>query len=120
MKILVADDSKTVRTQLRRALCEAGYTVLEATDGLEAVQLASRELPDLAILDVVMPELDGFEVCQRLKQMGAPLEGMPIVFVTKFGSRALELLGEQWGAFVEKPVSETALLRVIGALTVAG
>jgi DNA-binding response OmpR family regulator len=116
LKILVADDSRTVRTQLRRALTAAGYTVLEASDGVEAVELASRELPDLAILDIVMPQADGFAVCQRLKQMGAPLNGMPIVFVTRFGSRALELLGDQWGAYVEKPVSEAALLDIVGAL----
>jgi DNA-binding response OmpR family regulator len=116
MKILVADDSATVRTQVRRALSEAGYAVVEAANGLRALQLADRERPSVIVLDIDMPYLDGFGVCQHLRQMGAPWNTTPIVFLTSAASHALELLGGQLGAYVQKPVSAERLLEVVGEL----
>ena len=116
-KILVADDSATVRTQLRRALVDAGYEqIVEARNGIEAVQYLTDDLPDLAILDIRMPEMDGFGVCQQMKRMGPPWTQVPIIFLTSSSSHALELLGKQWGAYVPKPVSVSKLLGIVESL----
>ena len=117
MHILVADDSRAVRVQMRRALAGAGYSVLEATNGIEALQVAGTEPPDLAIIDIIMPSLDGFGVCDHLKRMGPPWDRMPIVFITRCESQAVELLGKQWGAYLPKPVNLDKLLEVINGLT---
>lgn len=114
--ILMADDSATVRIQLQRALEGQGHEVVIACDGREAVTKIQERPPDLAILDITMPELDGYEVCQQIKRMGLPWSRVPIIFLTSSASHALELLGEQWGAYVPKPVSVKRLLEVTTAL----
>lgn len=115
-RILVADDSTTIRLQICRALSGAGYAVLEATNGLAAVRLASSEPIQLAVLDIDMPYLDGFGVCQEIKHMGPPWSKIPIVFLTASRSHALEMLGEQLGAYVQKPISANELLQVVQSL----
>jgi DNA-binding response OmpR family regulator len=115
-KILVADDSATVRAQICRILSEAGYGVLEANNGLAAVQAANSEPPALAILDIDMPYLDGFGVCHEIKHMTSPVKAIPIVFLTASRSHALEMLGLQLGAYVQKPISPEVLLDVVGRL----
>jgi DNA-binding response OmpR family regulator len=114
--ILVADDSATVRTQVKRVLTDAGFGVVQAADGKEALQLIRQQAPDLAIIDISMPEMDGYGVCQEMKRMGAPWSEVPIVLLTSCASHALELLGEQWGAYVAKPVSVSRLLDVVESL----
>lgn len=111
--ILLADDSSTVRTMISRVLCEAGFRVVAARDGREAIDLAKRELPVLAVLDIVMPELDGYGVVEQLKGMGEPFCRLPIVFLTCVDSKALELLGDEYGAYLRKPVKPDELLAVI-------
>lgn len=111
--ILLADDSQTVRTFVGRALSQAGYHVVVASDGVTAVQLAREHRPSLAVLDVVMPGLDGYAVCERLKAMGPPWDSLPIVFLTCVNSKALELLGNAYGAYLRKPVQPDLLLAVI-------
>jgi CheY-like chemotaxis protein len=113
-KILIVDDSSTVRAVLRRTLCQAGYDVVTAADGLEAIETAKTERPQLAILDVRMPFLDGYGVCQELKRMGKPWSDLPIVFLTTLESHALELLGHELGAYLQKPVCDQQLLKVVG------
>ena len=111
--ILLADDSKTVRTLVGRALTYAGYNVICASDGISAVQLAREHRPSLAVLDIVMPGLDGYAVCERLKAMGPPWEDLPIIFLTCVNSKALELLGNAYGAYLRKPVQPDLLLAEI-------
>jgi CheY-like chemotaxis protein len=111
--ILLADDSQTVRTLVGRALTHAGYTVISANDGVSAVQMAREHRPALAILDVVMPGLDGYAVCERLKAMGPPWDDLPIIFLTCVNSKALELLGKAYGAYLRKPVQPDLLLAEI-------
>ncbi len=111
--ILLADDSSTVRTMLSRILKDAGYHVIAARDGREALELAQTCNPSLAILDIVMPELDGYGVVERLKEMGSPFDQLPILFLTCVDSKALELLGDEYGAYLRKPVKPEVLLDAI-------
>ncbi len=115
-KILVVDDSSTVRTIVTKALREAGYTVVTATDGAEAVERAREERPQLAILDIYMPFLDGYGVCQEFKNMGKPWSDLPIVFLTSVESHALELLGDKMGAYLHKPVCRDQLISTVAEI----
>ena len=80
-KILVVDDEERVREMLGFRLRLFGYEVVLASNGREALEAATREKPDLVLLDVMMPELDGFQVCSRLKQDEAT-RGIPVVILT--------------------------------------
>jgi DNA-binding response OmpR family regulator len=112
-RILVADDSNTIRTLVSTILTRAGYEVVVAHDGTDAVEKARLHHPHLAVLDIVMPELDGYGVCERLKEMGTPWCEIPIVFLTSVKSQALKVLGSEFGAYLNKPVNVDELLRTI-------
>ena len=120
-KLLVVDDSRTIRLQLQRVLTEAGYEVILASDGDEGLRRVTDDQPDLMILDIQMPGIDGYALCQSLNQMGKPWDELPIVFVTSLESHALDLLGGQMGGYLRKPVCRHALLatvsRTLGAVT---
>ena len=80
-RILVVDDNETNRDILVTRLAKHGYELLQAADGEQALASVSQHLPDLILLDVEMPKLDGFEVCRRLKNDPA-LPFIPIILVT--------------------------------------
>ena len=111
--ILLADDSSTVRTMLSRVLKKNGFHVVAACDGKQALEMAQSCNPSLAILDIVMPELDGYAVVDQLKHMGEPFDKLPILFLTCVESNALELLGDKYGAYLRKPVNVEELLKAI-------
>ena len=111
-KILVVDDSRTIRVQLRKLLTEAGFEVVLAENGRDAIEKLGCE-PDLMVLDVVMPEIDGYGVCERLKEFGDRFERLPIVFLTSVKSQAMILLGREYGAYLQKPVEKDALLEAV-------
>jgi DNA-binding response OmpR family regulator len=115
LEVLVADDSRTIRTQLKQILTQEGYRVTEACSGREAVDLIQENPPFLAILDINMPELDGYGVCQELKELGKPYTQIPIVLLTSLDSHALELLGGELGAYLRKPIKQAELLETIEA-----
>jgi two-component system response regulator MprA len=79
VRLLVVDDDRAVREALRRALTLAGYEVTSAEGGAEAIELVAEELPDAVVLDVGMPEIDGLEVCRRLRLLG---NRVPILMLT--------------------------------------
>lgn len=81
-KILLADDEPSMRNLIRRIVVGGGHEFCCAADGKEAIEVYGREQPDLLILDVMMPKLDGFQVCQELRASGAIV---PIVFLTAKG-----------------------------------
>jgi len=112
-KLLVVDDSQSVRLLVKRILSNAGYEVITACDGFEAIKKLEEE-PSLVVLDVNMPGLDGYGVCEKIRELGAKHEDMPIVFLTSLESRALEMLGREFGAYLNKPVCEHKLLAVVG------
>ena len=66
-KVLVVDDSPTIREIVKSSLVRGGYKVVTASNGIEALEKAERECPDIILLDVVMPLMDGLEACQRLR-----------------------------------------------------
>lgn len=110
-RILVADDNADNRDIFRARLAAHGYDILTASDGEAALALAREQQPDLILLDVMMPKLDGVEVCRRIKGDTA-LSFVPIVMVTaKTGSRDI-VAGLEAGAdeYLTKPVDQAALV----------
>ncbi len=104
-RILVVDDQPTNIQTLYQVL-KGEYDVAMATDGTQAIELCLRRPPDLVLLDVVMPGIDGFEVCRRLKADPATRD-VPVIFVTARDSTEDETLGLEVGAvdFIAKPVN---------------
>jgi two-component system, response regulator PdtaR len=114
MRILVAEDETIIRLDLRDLLERAGFEVCaEAKDGLEAVELAAAERPDLAILDVKMPRLDGIEAARRILDS----RPIPIVMLTAYGQDELVARAVEAGVFgyLVKPFREQDLLPAIKA-----
>ena len=111
--ILVADDSRTIRVQVREILTGAGFDVVEASSGQEALDRIDEQCPSLAVVDVNMPDVDGYGVCQTLQEKGMPWKELPVVLLTSLNSHALELLGEELGAYLRKPVEADALLDAV-------
>jgi DNA-binding response OmpR family regulator len=109
-RILVVDDSRTVCVQLRRILSQAGYDVALAHCGNEGIRQARDQCPQLMILDIQMPDMDGYAVCEELQRMGEPWDALPVIFLTSLQSHALSLLGDQLGAYLHKTVSPEELL----------
>jgi CheY-like chemotaxis protein len=104
--ILVVDDEEDIRRLLRRVLAENGYEVIEAEKGLEALQAVRSQVPDLILLDAMLPEVHGFDICRRIK--GSKRYGhIPIIMVSAIyrGWRFAEDLKSSYGveAFLEKP-----------------
>jgi DNA-binding response OmpR family regulator len=108
--VLVADDDGDVLALVARRLERSGYRVLTAQDGEEALRLAQENLPDLAVLDVMMPKLTGYEVTQRLRQDPAT-ERMPVILLTARVQEADVNRGFTAGAddYIKKPFSPQEL-----------
>jgi response regulator NasT len=112
VRILVAEDETIIRLDLRDLLERSGFEVCaEARDGREAVELARTERPDLAIMDVKMPRLDGIEAARRILAE----RPIPIVMLTAYGQRELVARAVEAGVFgyLVKPFRETDLLPAI-------
>jgi len=104
-KILVVDDSDVLRRIMRFNLEKAGFTVLEAVNGEEGLEMIVNEKPDLVFLDIMMPKMDGFFVLKRLQEMG--LTDIPIIVVTAKGGEDDALNAKRLGAklVITKPFS---------------
>ncbi len=115
-RILLAEDSDVVRETLRRALDGAGYEVVAARDGAEALQLAKAERFDLVSTDVVMPEIDGYELTRLLRAMES-YRDVPIVMVTSKDERIDRIRGFDAGvdAYITKPADTSELIRVVAS-----
>ncbi|MFZ5917734.1 MAG: response regulator [Chloroflexota bacterium] len=116
--ILVVDDEPVIRETLERLLVAEGYTVALASNGSQALEKAAALTPDVILLDVVMPSLDGFEVCRRLRA-DPLLSHVPVVMITALGERDARLRGLDVGAddFVTKPFDNAELLARVGTIT---
>lgn len=116
-KILVADDEPDILEILRFNLEKEGYEVITAPNGVDAIDQARKHLPDLIILDVMMPHKNGLEVCRTLRSMPAFKDKL-IIFLTAAGDDNTEISGLELGAddYVSKPVSPKVLISRINAL----
>jgi adenylate cyclase len=110
-RVLIADDNETNRDILVTRLATQGYELTQAADGEEALAAAREQLPDLILLDVMMPKLDGVQVCRRLKSDGS-LPFMPIILVTAKSDSKDIVAGLDAGAdeYLTKPVDQAALM----------
>ena len=103
-KILIVDDELDTLLPLKRALEMDDFNILEAQDGIKALEKVSAETPDLILLDLMLPKLNGFEVCQRLKQNEAT-SSIPIIMLTAKSETSDKVEGIEIGAddYVTKP-----------------
>lgn len=110
-KILVVDDEKDIVELIRYNLEKEGYRVVSAFKGTQAIKLAEKELPYLIILDLMLPELDGLEVCKILKRNPKTV-GIPILMVTAKSSETDKVVGLELGAddYMTKPFSPRELV----------
>lgn len=115
VRILVVDDDRAVRESLRRSLSFNGYSVALAQDGVEALELISSDRPDALVLDVMMPKLDGLEVCRQLRSTG---DDLPILVLTARDSVSERVAGLDAGAddYLPKPFALEELLARMRAL----
>ena len=106
-KVLVVDDEASIRRILDTRLSMIGYLVITASDGEEALSLFRQESPNLVILDVMMPKLDGYGVCQEIRKNS----DIPIIMLTALGDVADRITGLELGAddYVIKPFSPKEL-----------
>ena len=100
-KLLIVDDEKPIVDILVYNLQKEGYNTLEANDGAEAVEIALSQKPDLMLLDIMLPKMDGFEVCQAIREFS----DMPIIMLTAKGEDMDKILGLEYGAddYMTKP-----------------
>ncbi len=113
--LLVVDDEVNVLLMLASALRHHQFAVEEATGGRQALEAVASKSPDLIVLDVMMPDLDGFEVCQRLRQQGCHT---PILFLTAMGDTDNKVRGLSLGGddYLEKPFSLDELIARVHAI----
>ncbi len=116
-KVLVADDDGHIREVVRYALEKAGYAVIEAKDGREALQACAANQFDAVVLDIVMPEQDGLEVCRQLRS-GKVRSNLPILFLSSRDEELDKIIGLELGAddYVTKPFSPRELVSRVKAL----
>ena len=123
-KILITDDERNIRLMVRTALEAEGYAILEAGDGREALETIERASPDLVLLDLNMPVLDGMGVLERLRTTSdGARRGPKVVVLTAYGSIPAAVKATRLGAvdFIEKPVTPDELRETVkGVLAEAG
>jgi DNA-binding response OmpR family regulator len=116
-KILVVDDEEHIVMILKDSLEFSGFQVITALDGQEALQAVDKENPDLVVLDIGMPKLDGWEVCRRLKS-NEKTKDVPVIILTAYAQTSDQKKGASLGAdrFITKPCDLTYLVEEINAL----
>ncbi len=110
-KVLVVDDSPVQLSNLAQIVTDAGYEAITASSGKESVEKAIEEQPDLIFMDIIMPEMDGFEACRQLSRCEAT-KHIPVVFVTTKDQKADQVWARMQGGkgFVVKPYSEDEIV----------
>ena len=113
-RILIVDDEMSILKFLRSNLEDRDYTVISATNGEEALDIIERELPDLIILDVMMPKMDGFEVCRRLREWSQ----IPIIMLSARGDESDKVQCLDLGAddYIVKPFGSNELMARVSAV----
>ncbi|MCK5876296.1 MAG: response regulator [Candidatus Marithrix sp.] len=113
-KILVVDDSTIDRMNIQNIITDAGYEVVIASSGHEAIEKAESEKPDLIFMDIVMPETDGYQACREITHHDATKD-IPIIFVSSKGQKADRLWAQMQGGkgLVQKPYSPDQIIEQI-------
>jgi two-component system KDP operon response regulator KdpE len=113
-RVLVADDDPLIQRLVRTHLDRAGFRVLSALDGDEAIDVAAAEQPDLIVLDLMLPKMDGFEVCKRIREFSL----VPVVMLTARGEQVDKLRGFEAGAddYLTKPFAPAELIARVRAV----
>jgi DNA-binding response OmpR family regulator len=114
-KILLVDDSTTILMMEKMTLNTGDYDLVTAKNGLEAIDKALAERPDLILMDVNMPKMDGFEACRNIRARAAEVGAVPIIMVTTRGESTNIELGYESGCndYVTKPIDSVELLSKI-------
>ncbi|MCI8867109.1 MAG: response regulator transcription factor [Anaerotignum sp.] len=112
-KILIVDDEKNIRDIIIYNLKKEGYQILQAADGEEGVRLAMEEEPDLILLDIMMPKMDGYEACKKIREK----KNTPIIMLTARAEEVDKVLGLEFGAddYVTKPFGVRELMARVKA-----
>ncbi|MFU8811420.1 MAG: response regulator transcription factor [Balneolaceae bacterium] len=115
--ILVVDDEQDLLDLIEYNLIKEGFNVLKAEDGVSALESARENKPDLVLLDIMMPKMDGLEVCEKMRT-DDKLKHIPVIFLTARGDEKTEVQGLDSGAddYVTKPISPTKLMSRIRAV----
>jgi two-component system, cell cycle response regulator DivK len=113
-RILVVEDQEDLRAILRDVLSAAGYTVIAAVDGAESVAKAASERPDLVLMDIQLPVLDGYDATRQIKALPG-FGAIPVIAVSSFAMKGDEEKARAAGCdhYVTKPYSPVQLLRVV-------
>lgn len=113
-KILIVDDSPSQVMAMKQAIEKIGHEVITAEDGAAGVEVAKRELPDLILMDVVMPNLNGFQATRTIAR-DAKTSHIPVVLVTTKDQETDRVWGMRQGAkgYVTKPIDDNELIRVV-------
>ncbi|NJD33463.1 MAG: response regulator [Betaproteobacteria bacterium] len=116
-KVLVTDDSPVDQASIKNILTEAGFMVVTASNGTEAIAKAKSDKPAIIFLDVVMPGMDGYETCRTL-QADPETKEIPVIFVTSKGQKADKVWGQMQGAkgHVQMPATADEIIDQIKAL----
>lgn len=117
MKILIVDDEIDILDLLEYNLEKEGFQTIRAIDGQEAIEKAKQEKPDLIILDIMMPNIDGIETCRRIREIPA-MKSTSIVFLTARSEEYSEIAGFEAGAddYISKPIKPRILISRIRAI----
>ncbi|WP_415894348.1 response regulator transcription factor [Neptuniibacter sp. PT8_73] len=115
MKILIAEDDLNIRLGLCDLLEDEGYTCIEASNGADALVLFAQHHPDLVLLDIMMPELDGYAACRKIRQLD---EQVPVIFITAKSEEIDQVLGLELGAddYIKKPFGTREVIARIRAV----
>ena len=113
-RILIVDDSPTETFRFREILSKHGFEVIEAANGADGVTMAQAELPDLVLMDVVMPGVNGFQATRQIAR-GATTKHIPIVIVSTKDQATDRVWGKRQGAkeYITKPIDESGLVQII-------
>ena len=117
VKVMVVDDSPTDLKLMSEPFLSQQYDLVTATDGEEALKKAETEIPDLIVLDVIMPKLNGFKVCRQIKS-SAKLKNIKVILLTSKSQKSDKFWGEKQGAdaYMTKPFSGEQLMTVASQL----
>ena len=116
-KVLIVDDSPTQLQGLKLIVERLGHTVVTADDGARGVEVAKREIPDLVLMDVVMPNLNGFQATRQISK-DPKTSHIPVILVTTKDQETDKVWGMRQGAkaYVTKPIAEAQLIQTINDL----